>query len=380
MKRKIFGLFLGAGASFELGMPLVKTLTKEFKEFWSPPRLQNFNEEWKKQGNGYEDGIIDQITGLIEDPDLNYENILGNLQTKARQRENVFAKHHYNLYIKMLDILYMQLYQHQINSAASYQSTLQNFNGLGNFSCQSNVLWAFSLNHDVVFESIADHCGIKISDGFWPDKAIKIPISKTTQYLSADVLTENDLNIGNLNLLNTEQDTGINLIKLHGALDVFTFRDGLDLCRLRPVTDDKMGKILSLKIINDWINPMTTIGGVHVNNEIVYTDNKNEVQFLRKTLLSGAQKFKSRFSQTLPQKMLSQFATYLNHVTDLYVLGYSFGDFHVDTIIREWLEFSTGRTITIVGPAPHIPYFLIHLKPQISLINKVASEFFKSYE
>ena len=47
------GLFLGAGASFELGMPLVRGLTGEFKGYFTPEHLRELNAGWRQQGGGY---------------------------------------------------------------------------------------------------------------------------------------------------------------------------------------------------------------------------------------------------------------------------------------------------------------------------------------
>jgi hypothetical protein len=43
------GLFLGAGASFELGMPLVWGLTAELKAWLTPAKLRELNESWRSR-------------------------------------------------------------------------------------------------------------------------------------------------------------------------------------------------------------------------------------------------------------------------------------------------------------------------------------------
>jgi len=55
------GLFLGAGASFELGMPLVWDLTAELKAWLTPAKLREFNKSWRSQGGGYSDAVIDDF-------------------------------------------------------------------------------------------------------------------------------------------------------------------------------------------------------------------------------------------------------------------------------------------------------------------------------
>lgn len=71
------GLLLGAGASYELGMPLVAHLTGEFKGYFTPTHLRELNSGWCAQGGGYDKTVIDSIIALLQRSDLNYENILG---------------------------------------------------------------------------------------------------------------------------------------------------------------------------------------------------------------------------------------------------------------------------------------------------------------
>jgi len=49
----ITGLFLGAGASLELGMPLTSDLTAELLAWRTPDKLLGFNRGWRLQGGGY---------------------------------------------------------------------------------------------------------------------------------------------------------------------------------------------------------------------------------------------------------------------------------------------------------------------------------------
>lgn len=352
MTKSKLGLFLGAGFSYELGMPLVWDLTKKFKEYFTPSHLKKLNDGWKDQGSGYHEQVIDEVISLLQDDTLNYENILGFLQTAAQQRNRAFSEDYRSLYLIMLEAIYFQLYFYQRQAVKDFDLQASSFKGLKNFSAQSDVLWVFSLNHDLIFEMIADLCELSIHDGFWPEKSIAIPIKKDSRYvIDADVITAKDLETGQINVLNKVSDIGINLIKLHGSLDVFTFNNGDDLCRLRSAGRSFKDRITHLIAANELIQFKDSMGEFRVKNEIVYADTMGEAQFLRRTLLAGAQKFSSKYAQTLPQRMIELFKSYINYVDDLYIVGYSFGDLHVDKIIREWLEFSSNR---MTCPLAHI--------------------------
>ena len=109
-------------------------------------------------------------------------------------------------------------------------------------------------------------------------------------------------------------------------------------------------------------------GRAHATNEIAYADHLGEMQFLRRSLLAGAFKFDARPQQVLPPSMLKHFRANLNFVSNLVCVGYSFGDFHINTVLREWLEFSASRRIEIVDPSIRaVPAFLLHLSLQVAL-------------
>jgi hypothetical protein len=252
---------------------------------------------------------------------------------------------------------------------------------LERFVKQAHPIWAFSLNHDLLIELLAQHCNIPLRDGFWPDKILTIRANQHREntVLQADLLCEDDLNHANLHLFKPGEP-GINLIKIHGALDVFAIRDGRDLCRLWPVGQGLDGPLKALQVVNEKIGFWYGGQKVRTINEITYADECGEMQFLRRTLLAGAQKFNEHFPQTLPQMMLKMFRSHINFVGKLYVLGYSFGDAHVDLVLRNWLEFSHHRSMIITDRCRHqLPPQFAHLAPQIEIRRKTASQFFAEY-
>jgi hypothetical protein len=99
------------------------------------------------------------------------------------------------------------------------------------------------------------------------------------------------------------------------------------------------------------------------------------MQFLRRTLLAGAFKYDQHHSQVLPLFFFEQFRNYLNCVTVLMCIGYSFGDAHINEVLRHWLEQTAIRRLEIVGPGTkNTPAILSHLSTQITLIDKTATE------
>ena len=74
-----------------------------------------------------------------------------------------------------------------------------------------------------------------------------------------------------------------------------------------------------------------------------------ELQFLRRSLLSGAHKFKKKFDQIIPIALLTFFKQQLMKINKLAVVGYSFGDSHINETMKEWLK-DKSKTIEVYDP------------------------------
>ncbi|MGE0634512.1 MAG: hypothetical protein AB7O96_19000, partial [Pseudobdellovibrionaceae bacterium] len=360
------GLFIGAGASCELAMPLVWELTHEIKEWLTPDKLRSLNAGWKQQGGGYEDQVIEDCANILTMPNLHYESILGYLETQFR-RNNRRDDPYHGIYCRLIEIISYMLYERHVKNQDYILRNMKFFEGIRHLAEQNSPLWIFSLNHDLLIECLAAHYSIPLSSGF-TDDIVTLPRRNRAGVkigeLRAQVLTGEQLEKSSMSFLKP-QTTGINLLKIHGALDVFTFRDGKDLLKLLPLSKDAsvQGLLESLRAANEELlyvdgnsaHPVKTI------NEITYADESGEMQFLRRTLLSGAYKYDKRVSQVLPICLLNHFQSNLNHVSKLICIGYGFGDEHINKIIRQWLEFSAKRSIEVVNPGiKDIPASLLH--------------------
>src|SRR5215469_10394783 len=89
------GLLLGAGASYEAGMPLVWELTSEIKDWLTPDKLRELNRGWRNRGDGgYSDEVVDDLISVLARDDLHYENILGHLETQFRRQRSKAREYH----------------------------------------------------------------------------------------------------------------------------------------------------------------------------------------------------------------------------------------------------------------------------------------------
>lgn len=371
---------MGAGASYEAGMPLVWELTAELKDWLTAEKLRSLNAGWRIQGNGFPDQIIDDLISVLERPDTHYESILGYLETQYI-RQHSLAQQYHGLYSWLVEMVYYLLYYRQINNAPYLEKNLPFYDGLKALADQNTPLWVFSLNHDVMVELLAARLSIPLHSGFGPStltlprrnaKGVKIGEIK------AQILQKDEIEKGPLNFPNPLQP-GIYLLKIHGALDIFAFNDGHQLLKLAPDGLDTTDIIEALRAANEdliYLYDGNASGKVKATNEIAFADDTGEMQFLRRSLLAGAYKFNDRKDQVFPKQFLKHFKSNINFVSNLVIVGYGFGDLHINQVMREWLEFTDSRSIEIVSPIQTgIPSFLSHLSPQVTLVQSTATDY-----
>ena len=377
--RNLTGLFLGAGASYEAGMPLAWGLTAELKAWLTPDKLRWLNESWRSQGGGCPDAVIDDFASVLARPDQHYESLLGYLETQFMRHSSTSEHYHY-LYSWLVDIVSYLLYLRHVNNVGSIHRRLSYYSGLSVLADHNRPLWIFSLNHDVIMEYLASSLGIPLNAGF-TNEQVSLPRrnqqGKVIGTLKAEVLLGDQLQNSAMPFFR-HGTRGINLLKIHGALDVFTFRDGKDLLRILPVGDCADGPLSALRAANEDLQNGPELR-VKASNEIVYADEAGEIQFLRRSLLAGAFKFNPRHTQVLPPRLIEHFRSNLNFLQTLVCIGYGFGDDHINVVIREWLEFSKERRLVIVAPGvTAVPATFLHVASQVELHSVNATDYLDS--
>jgi hypothetical protein len=164
------GLFLGAGASFESGMPLVWDLT----EAWlTPEKLRELNTGWRAQGTGNPDAVIESLVASLLNPAMHYENILGNLEVQFKRPSNL-RQAYYGLYGWLVELAYNLLYFRHVQNETFIIRTLRYLEGIVGLARENTPLWIFSLNHDLIVECIAAHYGLRLDCGFSGMKALPL--------------------------------------------------------------------------------------------------------------------------------------------------------------------------------------------------------------
>jgi hypothetical protein len=377
------GLFLGAGASVELGMPLVWDLTRKLREWLTIEKLYAFNRQAAARGDAYPEFIVQELADALSSLDMHYESILGLFEVQSI-RVGPHKQLYHGMYAWLVQMVYGILYLDQLSGQAAIEAAGAYAEGLERLTGISHPLWIFSLNHDVISECLAALRAVPLHTGF--NAKIILPrrdgSGRQIGELTGEVITGDEIERGRMFFAQPGTD-GINLLKIHGGLDVFTFREGKDLFRLLPNEATVASIISTLRAANEellYVIPEQGYRIVRPTNEIAYADADGKMQFLRRSLLAGAFKFDKRSQQALPYRMLDIFKSNLNYVSHLICVGYGFGDIHINTIIREWLEFSRERRLEIVAPkVPSYPSFLLHLLPQLHKVESKAMEYIAAY-
>lgn len=375
---KLTGLLLGAGASYDVAMPLAQELTHELKRWLTPQKLRALNNHWRDQGFGYSDDAVGVLSQALDAEGLSYEHIIGNLEVF---RDRTPDAGYHGLLAFLSEIVYFLLKERHVKNVGLIEQNIQYLDGITTLARTNYPLWVFSLNHDLIMECFAAHSGIPLKAGY-QEETVHLPRYDDSGIrageLRAHVLRRQQIAQGQLDFFGVGH-YGINLLKIHGSLDEFAFNDAQDMLKLAPIGDGVRGVLTTLQIANEqvrYVDPRLPRGYATTPNEIIYRDTDGDMQFLRRTPLGGVFKFQHQSHQILPYEVLQRFDTYLNYVTRLVCIGYGFGDHHVNQSIRNWLERSDDRNITIVDPlCSGVPGFLLHLFHQIEIRNVDATQY-----
>lgn len=382
--RKLTGLFLGAGFSYELGMPLVGEFTAQIRRVLPPAKLRTFIEKWCEPGNTYSSHVVEDVCAALARPEFHYESFLGHLEVQRyRSRgDRKIGQDYYAFYTHFVDVISLLLYERHTANTSYIQGGISYYDGLKALASSNCPLWVFSLNHDVMVECIGSELGIPVSSGFtdemWTlprrDASGKVVGSLTANVLPLDRLKSRSVALPFL----PHGQPGVNLLKLHGALDIFGAQDKY-LLKLNPTGPGAPGAIDMLVAANDGLRyHAPNRQKLHVPGHLAYADASGDLQLLVRTLSSGAHKFDPRHSSHygMPSEILTHFESYLLQVEKLICIGYGFGDLHINKSLRDWLGFSKDRHLEIVNPGiAQVPVDFLHLCPQISLKPQTTTEY-----
>ena len=381
------GILLGAGASYDCGMPLVWELTAEIRRWLTKPKLAQYNNGWKLQGGGWDDYMIFELEKLLDNKNIHYEEMIGNIETLfSRERNEEIRQRLHTVHGFLLQAVYGLLLERQIKNMKYAMHALYDYGGFKKMAEENRPLWVFSLNHDLIVELLASKLFIPVKSGF--NDTVSIPMrfepNANAQRINFQFLSRDSIESSKYDFFK-QGELGVNLIKLHGALDIFGYKDELNYLKILPQDNRPESYVDQLLLVND-INQKTAVREAsqhrsYIVNENIYFDEFGDLQFLRKSILSGAHKFSKQISQIAPSEFLHLFRDHLNSFDELICIGYSFADSHIDQILKNWLSFSPDKKLTIVNPGiDRCPSHFNCLHSQVTCICQGASDYFLGIE
>jgi hypothetical protein len=379
------GLLLGAGASRDFGLPLVKDLTDELHRRLPREDILMLQGVARLRGDGYPDEILEEFLQAMAAEKRNYERVIGYFQTKdleARDPRGIGHTYHSIALLISRVVLEILIDKHIENSAKFCSPPAEYIGGILSLAVKNRPLWIFSLNYDLVIESLACASTLDCDCGLTIRESRRFFCQRANDFheLSFDRLNSEDISEFGL-IFRNDSAGGINLVKLHGSLDLFTVNNGKDLLKLRPSLRFKGSQLMAFRELR---TEMIRTRPFHPNGplpsiEYVYEDANRAPQFLQQTPIVGTLKHDYRYQQILPYKILDVLEKNLGRLHVLVSIGYSFGDNHINKSVLRWLQSEKGRRLEIVSPRIEaVPAIFAEVEEQVSINPTTAVEFFKN--
>ncbi|CAG8868676.1 hypothetical protein [Pseudomonas fluorescens] len=367
-KGSMKGLFLGAGASYECGMPLVweftnvlrtnvlKRLDSNLFDFRSDPSFRI------------------RFEAILSDPDIHYEQIIGELE-KIQLERGPSSEIASSILRQLIDCVQILLLEDQVLTTKLLSEKVKDYSGIKRLLARHSCLHVFSLNHDINFEEICKFYGVQCRDGFFEPA-----VERYLNIANFKSLTKEQLSEGDLNFFNPEE-VGVNLIKLHGSLDMFAVEDKNLYLKCAPPAEAPIGgHVQEIRRIEDHSLELIQRLKIRSVGELDVTDKNGEIQFLRRSLLSGAHKFKGTFDQIAPIAFFEEFKNRMSAITELDVIGYGFGDHHINEVLQQWLN-APNVSINIYDPfCKATPIVLAGGADRVFIHNSGLTDYFQKFD
>lgn len=352
-------LLLGAGFSYELGMPLANDLSKDIYCRFSPFTMLRFINILKRNEPYGKDRPINK--NILDNAGILYSQYCKNRSTyekmilefeslKDKNNTDLSISDTYHYYIGVIQFLLSQiLWEHQEKKYDLFQEYQYLYNDLSDFLKNEDDVYVFTLNHDICFEMLCLDMGLHFS--FGTDKSreyYKTNLNQTEKvYFSY-------LERGNLLSKNNSFVNGkpcFNIIKLHGAFNEFSFEDNKKIAYI----DHKRCKTSNeyLKCVKTaWNDTHYYMNGhdLKMTEFIPVTDDDGEFQIVGRSVMIGGKKYSITINPKTGEDKLQLFDQILDKTEELTIIGYGFADRHINTRIYNSMVRNEKLKIIKIDP------------------------------
>src|SRR5260370_13058684 len=157
-------LLLGAGASYECGMPLVWEFTHVLRANVLK-RLNSHLFDFRKDPS-----FRVRFTQILSAPELHYEQMIGELEA-LRLGGGPDSDVAYHVALQLVECVQILLLEDQVKTTPLFAERVKDYSGIKALLARHPRLHVFSLNHDVNMEEICKCHGVPYRDGFYDDPA-----------------------------------------------------------------------------------------------------------------------------------------------------------------------------------------------------------------
>lgn len=358
-------LLLGAGFSYDLGMPLAKDVTEDFFSFFDEDRVKGMISKLKNSNPYGNDRPIskkamEDFFGVYETlkaksiKENNYELFIKGVQDC---RNNAGGRHQdeadtYNLlisvfndYLNIYFWIYQRIgYQMFIKNSDLYKWLLEDYS--------DEELWILSLNHDLNIEMMCIDYKIPLSFGYEIKESFPISNIDFSESVTFDTQNRENLHIKDMKFI--EGKKGVNLVKLHGALNEYRY------------DDNKKRAIASISRCNSSYEYLDVIETINhrmryyfdenpnlpflPSGEIAISDFDKKNHILKQSVLSGGYKYSETINHKDGEEKMDLLDEILNNVDDVTVVGYSFGDAHINNRLVKAMYKNDNMKVKVIDP------------------------------
>lgn len=352
-------LLLGAGFSYDAGMPLAKDFTKNFFKDAKPSFIKAIFDQMKKndpygKGRPIDPSTIDVLYEIYlkhYNNKTNYETFLKSLQDyqKSRHAQSEIDSCHYifGFYRAMIVELFLK---HQLNSLPIYALLKQYYSAIDSYLSDNEELWIFSLNHDLLIESICLDNLIPLSFGY-TDK-VEYPISNFNFDKKIDFRQISKENYTFSNSKFFHNDRGINLVKMHGGLNEFETGNTGEFFTVVNHNGETSTSYMT-KTFNVMKEMKYFLNGEHCRSlgDLIVSDINGKMDFLRLSILTGGYKYQETVNPKPEEAKLNLMDSVLENIEELTIIGYGFGDTHINNRLSKAMYKNENLKIMVVDPS-----------------------------
>lgn len=354
-------ILLGAGFSYDLGMPLALELSEVFLGIFTPKVLQQLGSALARNAPYGKDRPINakaifQALSIIDAHkrrgEKNYEKLIAEIQKSATDYQGGVTQsdrdsNHYVVGV-LYDLIHSLLcFYQEISYEHVYYANKDWFSDLPEYLVPDQATWVFTLNHDLYLEYLA--LDLKVPITYGDSNLLYFPLDNRggTKKLIFSNSIQKD--IAHINPGYFTDTKGINLVKLHGGLSEFHYKDHDEICNLSidRQSSEELAKDFALIDQMRYYENGRSIGAA---KDMFVTGPDGNLDILTKSMLTGENKF-SGTSKTKPgEEKLKIFDDVLRQVEELTIIGYGFGDEHINFRISNAMLLNPDLSIRIVDP------------------------------